>query len=368
MKFSDYAGRASWKIDSEEEQRLAALADSNEDAKKDYVEFYRKSAPEYYEKGLQMIEKTLKIFCGSLTEEQHDRYVYDMIYSLHRFGCMYDEYFLLGFEYLNVRGREQFVTDKNRWEYYYQMNGTEKDYLFKSKSLTYNLFRKYYRRDLLELNSADDFHAFCAFRGAHPSFIVKPATGSGGRGIYIEHKSDCTDREVFDTIMEKGPAVIEEIIVQAPEMEALHPGSLNTVRIPTIKTRTDTIIFHPRLRIGTGSSIVDNAASGGILAPIDSKTGVVSQRGITKLGQYCIVHPDSNVVLPGFRIPKWEQLVAMVKELADVVDGVHYVGWDCALTENGWIMIEGNLHGQFGEQYATKVGLKEELEQIIALI
>lgn len=41
-----------------------------------------------------------------------------MVYSLHRFGCMFDEYFMFDFEHLTAAGRETFITDKKRWEYY----------------------------------------------------------------------------------------------------------------------------------------------------------------------------------------------------------------------------------------------------------
>ena len=35
-----------------------------------------------------------------------------------------------------------------------------------------------------------------------------------------------------------------------------------------------------------------------------------------------------------------------------------YIGWDFALTDKGWVLIEGNW-GQLVGQYATKVGVKD---------
>lgn len=58
-------------------------------------------------------------------------------------------------------------------------------------------------------------------------------------------------------------------------------------------------------------------------------------------------------------------MVELVNKLADVIDGNHYVGWDLALTDNGWLMVEGNPRGQLVEQYATKIGIKQELENYI---
>ena len=122
------------------------------------------------------------------------------------------------------------------------------------------------------------------------------------------------------------------------------------------------------MRVGIGSSIVDNAGSGGIIAPVDPETGIVTQQGITEHGKYYLRHPDTGVVFPGFQVPKWNEAVRFVNDLANVLgSGAGYVGWDCALTEKGWIMLEGNLYGQFGDQYATKIGDKNELEEILGL-
>lgn len=347
---------------------LARRADLNEDARKDYADYYRRQAPEYYERGLKMIRDTLDIFCGELTEKQRERYTYDMIYSLHRFGCMYDEYFLMGFEYLNAEGRDRFLTDKNRWAFYDRMNAEDKEALFKEKASTYAVFRDFYARELLYLSSENDLSAFQTFRRSHPTFIVKPSNGTCGRGVYIfsDAKATESDTAALRDLLANGPVVIEELIRQVPEMERLHPGSLNTVRIPTVKKANgEAVVFHPFLRIGVGTSVVDNAGSGGIFVPVDAETGLTTHRGITENGIYYLRHPDTGIVLPGIQIPKWDEAVRFVKTLANVVDGVRHVGWDCALTEKGWIMVEGNLYGQFVEQFATKVGIKAELEALL---
>jgi hypothetical protein len=36
-----------------------------------------------------------------------------------------------------------------------------------------------------------------------------------------------------------------------------------------------------------------------------------------------------------------------------------YIGWDFALTDDGWVLIEGNW-GQFLSQYVDKIGLKSK--------
>ena len=49
--------------------------------------------------------------------------------------------------------------------------------------------------------------------------------------------------------------------------------------------------------------------------------------------------------------------------MASECPDVHYVGWDLALTDDGWVMIEGNEDGQFGFQYISP-GVAKEVAEI----
>jgi hypothetical protein len=50
-----------------------------------------------------------------------------------------------------------------------------------------------------------------------------------------------------------------------------------------------------------------------------------------------------------------------VTNLANMVEGYRYTGWDLAYTPNGRVMVEGNPRGQFVSQMADKVGRKAKL-------
>lgn len=360
-------GNAPWRIDSEEEKELAVKADFDLNARKQYVEYYLENEPEYHKNGLVMINTAIDQFRGkNISNEKRKNYIMDMIYSLHRFGCMYDEYFLYNFEFLNSFGRDSFITDKNRWDYYFKLNGRKFHGLFTNKAQMNIKFRRYYYRDFLSVESAKDYDSFCAFRKKHSSFILKPTNGSGGKGVRLVDTRGQDDQIAFKQILTAIPVVLEEIVKQHPKMKALHPDSLNTLRITTIRCADGNVkVFYPRLRVGVGNSVVDNAASGGILLALEAKTGIVIQEGVDKTGRRYFRHPDTNIVFPGFKVPAWEEAIAFVKELAEVVPECRYIGWDCALTENGWCMIEANHYGQFGIQYVLNRGLKKELDEII---
>ncbi|MBQ9953607.1 MAG: hypothetical protein IJO92_04700 [Clostridia bacterium] len=366
-KFKNNLGIAPWKIDHPIERWLSWLADRCYIGKILYVNFYKVFDKDYYVKGLSFIEKNIQVFAGAVSNKQKKNYIYDMVYSLHRFGCMFDEYFLFDFPHLNTLGRDSFLTDKNRWKYYSCMNIDANKAIFDNKRKAYEIFRKYYKRELIEIIDDNDLNKFCDFAERHRRFIVKPIAGSGGKGVSVVSTDQYKDiTAMFTDIRKKGAVVVEELVCQVDEMAALHPSSLNSVRVPTLKLKDRIVIYRPFLRIGRGNSIVDNAASGGVFVAVDADTGICSSEGVDELGNRYLRHPDTGIVLPGFRIPRWDEAVALVKELAEIIEGNRYVGWDLALTEDGWKMIEGNPCGQFVIQIATQKGIKKEIEDYIA--
>lgn len=58
-------------------------------------------------------------------------------------------------------------------------------------------------------------------------------------------------------------------------------------------------------------------------------------------------------------------LVKIAKELALIVKGNRYSGWDLALTDKGWVMIEGNARGQFVWQMPRQKGFLEDANKIL---
>lgn len=218
-----------------------------------------------------------------------------------------------------------------------------------------------------------DFKDFENFVNKHQSFIYKPIALSSGRGVTIFRLNEFTSvRSLFEKIVSLGTGVIEELIEQVEEMKTLHPYSVNTIRVPTIsidsKSGTkEAYILSPILRVGQNKSCVDNGGSGGILSNIDKNTGVVYTDGADEFSNVYEKHPNTNIQFKGFEIPKWSEAVQLVNELVEVVPSFRYVGWDLALTDGGWVLVEANAAGGFQVlQIADKRGLKSELESVIS--
>ena len=173
--------------------------------------------------------------------------------------------------------------------------------------------------------------------------------------------------DLYENLMNdyKGGFVAEELIRQSEEMAKFHPSSVNTIRVPTIRFDDGVQIIHPFMRIGQKGNCVDNAGAGGIICLIDPETHTIIEAA-DELGQRYSVHPDTKEQIIGFQIPRWDELKQFANRLAQVVPENRYTSWDLALTDNGWVMVEGNRRGQFvGWQITSQVGFRKELNDIM---
>ena len=321
--------------------------------------FTRENAKKVYEAHKELFEAELR-----------DEIINDMLIEAKRYSFGFEEYFMYHFYDISKRERRTFVSDRERIGYCERMNNINNMIIFDDKSLTYKYYKKYYHRDLVGVIKGGEHSKkeFEHFFSKHPKFIVKPFDGACGIGIKIV---DCTDkdyRQVFNKLLREYPEgfVVEELIIQSKEMAKLHPQSVNTLRITTIRFENRVDIIHPFMRCGRGDAVVDNGGSGGIICALDVDTGSVVGAA-DETGIDYIRHPDTNQLLVGFTVPKWEEAVAMVKELANVLPEQRYMGWDLALTDNGWVMQEANDRGAFvGFQLPIHKGFREEIENIVA--
>lgn len=96
--------------------------------------------------------------------------------------------------------------------------------------------------------------------------------------------------------------------------------------------------------MGGSTAPVDNLHSGGLFAPIDLETGIISHPGYDKKHVLHKCHPVSGIPIAGFQIPFWKEVKKLARSLAVEVPQMRYIGWDIAVTETGPLMIEGNNH------------------------
>jgi hypothetical protein len=138
--------------------------------------------------------------------------------------------------------------------------------------------------------------------------------------------------------------VLQERIRQHEIVSALHPNSVNTVRLVTFVNGSTIELFSAAMRIGTRGRNVDNWAAGGVIVGIDAEHGELRGEAFHKPGYGGRVqrHPDSGIAFDGFEIPYFAESVMLVSRLHGYLRDIHSVGWDVAITPEGPTIIEGN--------------------------
>ena len=183
-----------------------------------------------------------------------------------------------------------------------------------------------------------------AFLGRHSVFMAKPAKGSCGWGIEKLRTEDFPSLDaLYGHLAEKAPLLeLEEVIEQHPAVAAIYPGSINTVRMVTIRGKSGRVyLVTAMFRIGNGK-FVDNFNSGGMVAPMDPETGTVTDWALDKRKNLYGNHPATGTPIQGFVFPDWDRAVELVTQAAQVVPEVGYVGWDVCFTPEGPCLVEGN--------------------------
>ncbi len=360
---------AKWKHDTPFENWLGRRADTSSFFKRLYLLYYRLVDKQYHLKGIEMARRVLRkanlpiIQEGRVTEQE---ILNDMIYALHRFGHCFEEYIQYELYNCNAIGKDEYVSDKMRYEYVCRANAQAGIALLCDKGRTYNKFKPFFKRVAVPVYSSEDKAEFTSFLNKYTEFIYKPLRSACGNGIKrVTVTSDNRDA-LFDTFLSEGPFIVEELIVQSAAMAHVHPASINTARIATVLSHGEAYILFAVLRAGRGNSVVDNAGSGGVFASVDKETGAVNSEAYTKDGGRLTYHPDTNALIPGTVLPEWDSVIALAKDLARHLPDMAYVSWDFAHTDNGWVLVEANAFGQFYmHQVPARKGVHRELLELL---
>lgn len=296
----------------------------------------------------------------------------DMLICKRLLGFMDFEYVMFRLRGKTFQEKCTYCSNAFRMEKVGKVNDRLKGEIFDNKALTYELFKEYYHREAVSINSEEDYDLFLEYCAKHPTFVKKPLLGAMGSGVGLVRTDENTDlRALFQELREDMTFFMcEDLIVCHPELKKFNPDSVNTVRMHTYHDGRKTHILWPYIRIGRSGSFVDNAGSGGISVAIDVKTGLTFSDGFDEYGRNYPQHPDTEIVFKGNQIPDWEGALKLGQELSETlverVDGIRFAGWDITYTQdNRWVVIEGNTFPQLVSQASYGRGCKAELAAVI---
>lgn len=264
-----------------------------------------------------------------------------------------DEYFINDYEHMSKADRRDFVPDNEYLLFMESFVREEACEISGNKWNSYRCMGEYYKRNAFLIPAKPeaefgkvlaDFRNFISLcNSTSHNYIIKPLAMECGIGVRLLKVDDNIGEDFLQKLMNEYPegAIVEEVISQSEELGRFHPQSVNTVRINTIRTDNEVHVFLPYLRIGRSGKIIDNTNNGGILSSFDPKTGVLDA-AMDINNNVFPVHPDTNCNIEGEQIPRWNEAKQLAIEMANKFKYTRLVGWDLALSDKGWVVVEFN--------------------------
>ncbi|MGB5107727.1 MAG: sugar-transfer associated ATP-grasp domain-containing protein [Candidatus Zixiibacteriota bacterium] len=195
-------------------------------------------------------------------------------------------------------------------------------------------------------------------------FVIKPAGGAKGTGIHIitsrvgDKFTSGDDRQydlkgILDLMLshfERGlphhreGVLLQERIVQHPQLAAIHPYCTNTLRVMTfLNSAGDVEILGCIIKFGRGKTMVDNVDKGALMCNID-EIGIIGPLVIISPSRldYLTHHPDSGAPVAGVKLPFYSEAIERAREAQKRLPQLRTLGFDIAITSRGPVIIEGN--------------------------
>ena len=181
---------------------------------------------------------------------------FDIIRNFLIRGTGYTDYFRCDFINLSAKEKKTFVTAKTFYKILEYLNDEEYIVLLRDKLVFDELFKKYLKRDFINLRtgSKEDFRKFLDGR---ETVFAKYPTGEGGHGISKITVADVKDsNKLYDELKANGQLLVEEAIVQSDDLNEINPCVVNSWRVVTLYKDGKAHIINNALRINQDESNV----------------------------------------------------------------------------------------------------------------
>ncbi len=288
----------------------------------------------------------------------------DLLWCAFWYGATFDDYLLLRFHEKTATERSTYITMREWRHHRKQVNRESHVNLFRDKGLFAARFRDYFRRETCDLRIVSKAEAI-AWIEQRDQVVGKQPLGLQGQGIVkISPLAVGGAEAAWNRFIETGATFLEEVIVQHPEVARFNPGSVNTVRVITLRHRDRVVILCARFGIGNGG-VADNLTAGGVAVSVDLESGAlgwIHQKNDPVLLEN---HPGTGVRVRGEVLPNWPHVLRLAVDAAQVVPEIQSVGWDIAILPHGACLVEGNDNWGHGfPQVVAGRGLKPYLDEM----
>lgn len=270
----------------------------------------------------------------------------DVCHARRAFGCSVDEYFHFDFFHKSDAERDAYLTQLRQDEIASSVGDDCRPLTIPgNKVLFHMLFGEYLRREWCNPSACTEAE-FVAFVERRGTVMVKPPDLCKGLGIYkFSHESAEKTAALYRELRGHG-GLVEEVLVQHPEMDRINPHLINTIRVATYTDADDVHIVAAAMRTSTRADrCTDNLHNGGCACAVDVETGVVISNGFTSKMERFENHPLTGTPFIGFQIPCWDEALRLLRTVARkayALPQCHWLGWDLAIVPDGVALVEGN--------------------------
>jgi hypothetical protein len=182
--------------------------------------------------------------------------------------------------------------------------------------------------------------------------VLKRTIGHGGRGIeFVRHVggdrfevngTPQTPAELDQRIHRRHDVLVCEAVEQHSVFARLYPRTTNSVRVLTFWGDDIDAPFVGAATVTFGTSHSYPVDRGGIVAPIDLSTGIIGEGSCRRTGVRTHSHTETGERIEGQPVPHWKELTENLLQIVRSLPHLPYVGWDIAVTEDGFKILEGN--------------------------
>ncbi len=254
-----------------------------------------------------------------------------------KYKASFQDYFFFGMSSLNTLQRKSLVLKGINRDYILKYNIQKYINPFLDIELFYKSFTKYMNRECLIINGNNkkEFAIFCQ---NHPIFFAESKKRTK---IRRKITTDLTKlKDLYEELLENHFTLISEPITGHEDLQKLHPKSLNTITIVTLLGS----IVASYINIGNNNINTDNFHYGGLIAPIDIKTGVVNAPAMNIKKELFELHPTTNEKINNIKIPLWDELLKIIDEICLEIPQIGYVSWNFAISQDKIYLLTSNAY------------------------
>jgi len=186
------------------------------------------------------------------------------------------------------------------------------------------------------------------------SFIIKPFNGSKGKGFnrFLYDSKNKTynsasgeqysTNEIFKIVIEESDKrnddfIIQECLDNHYAIGKICNNALATIRILSIKTiQNEILFFRPILQLPQGKNLLNYFHKGNDAYIINLESGIVESKLLRK--------NEIETKSINLKIPFWQEAKNSLLHLHKKLENTTLIGWDVAITNDGYFVLEGNLH------------------------